>query len=121
EPAVRRGAAFAAGRGARAIAFLGADTPLSRRMADVLRDQAARGGIPLYDALFYSPGDFTRATEAIEQLSAAYASGAFDALYINDSPDSLRELSSVLRVNMLTAADILMVGPDSWRSDPAAM
>jgi ABC-type branched-subunit amino acid transport system substrate-binding protein len=120
EPAVRRSAGFAAARGARAIAFMGADNALSRRMADVLRDQAARGGLPVYATLLYPPNDFAQATLAIEELAAARAAGAFDALYLNDTPASLRELSSVLRVNMMSAADIFMLGPDSWRSDPAA-
>lgn len=120
ETEVRRAVEFAAARGAQAIALLGSDSAFTRRVADVLRAEAARSGLSVHATLIYPPDDFSQATAAIEQLAAARAAGAFDALYVSDTPDALRELSSVLRANMLSATDVVMLGPDSWRTDPQA-
>jgi ABC-type branched-subunit amino acid transport system substrate-binding protein len=120
ERGVRRAAQYAASRGARAIAVLARDDALGRRVAEVLRQDAERGGLTLHDALFYPGDNVEQATIAIERLAAAHAAGAFDAIYISDTPEALRELSAVLQRSGLTARDLTVLGPDSWRTNPAA-
>ncbi len=120
EPEVRRAASFAASRGATSIALLAADNAFGRRVADVLREISQAGGPQFFEAAFYQANNFDQATAAIERLASARAAGAFDAIYISDSPGALRELSSVIRSNSLSAGDLMVLGPDSWRTDPQA-
>jgi hypothetical protein len=127
------------------IALLGADTTFGRRVEQVLRQIEAEGGPSVYDAAFYAPNDYNAATLAIEDLALGRAErpGArgglnpeldedappaprpevdlFQALFISDTGAALRELSSVLQGNALSASDLLVLGPDSWRSDAVAM
>ncbi len=121
ESEVRRAAAYARFSGARGIALLAADTALGRRVGEVLREAAARGeGPPVHDTLFYTPDNYNQATLLIEQIAAARDAGLVDAVYISDGTGAMRELAPVLRGNRLTAADIFMIGSESWRTDPAA-
>lgn len=147
EEAVRRAVQHAQTQGAESIALLGADTEFTRRVEQVMRQIEAEGGPRLYRAATYPPNDFAAATMVIESLAAArgtaapgapgvggppdpadggfqetpsyLADASFQALFLADSGTPLRELSTVLRANSLTASDLPVYGPTSWRADPS--